>query len=84
MPFCYCEEANYDNSDELQKFALVLTRFSSLKSFSIEFDNEYGRDEISAVVSGDIIEALSSCDAPPKVTNFTRISENTFTFTNLR
>lgn len=60
MPFCYCEEANYDNRDELQKFALVLTRFSSLKSFSIEFDNEYGRDEISAVVSGDIIEALSN------------------------
>ena len=40
MPYCYCEDANYDNSGELRKMASLLSKFSSLKSFDVEFDDQ--------------------------------------------
>ena len=62
MPFCHCEDANYDNSGELEKFAKVLEleKFTSLKSFRVEFDNQYGDHESPVKVSGEIIDALST------------------------
>jgi len=59
MPVCYCEDANYDNSGELKKMATVLAKFSSLKSFSVEFDDQYGADS-PCEVSAQIIDALSN------------------------
>ena len=37
MPFCNCEDGNYDNSGENRKLVTVLENFSSLKVFSIEW-----------------------------------------------
>ena len=59
MPFCNCEDGNYDNSGENRKLATVLENFSSLKVFSIEFGDGYDGDE-DCEVSGDIIDALSN------------------------
>ena len=59
MPFCHCEDGNYDNSDELQKFSEVLDKFKSLKSFRVEFDIGFSGDEENpGDASGDIFDAL--------------------------
>ena len=61
MPFCHCQEGNYDNSGENRKLSTVLAKFSSLKVFMIEFDDEYDGDEESPCeVSEQIINALSN------------------------
>ena len=59
MPFCHVQEGNYDNSDELKKFADVLGTFNSLKSFRVEFDDGFFGDKEPGYASGEIIDALS-------------------------
>lgn len=58
MPFCHCEDGNYDNSGELKKFAAVLDKFNSLKSFRVEFDDGFFGDKEPGYASGAIIDAL--------------------------
>lgn len=62
MPFCHCEDGNYDNSGELKKFAAVLDKFNSLKSFRVEFDDGFFGDKEPGYASGAIIDAL--CNHP--------------------
>lgn len=44
MPYCYIEDGNYDNSKELRTMATLLAKFSSLKEFRVEFDDEVRGD----------------------------------------
>ena len=58
MPFCHCEDGNYDNSYELKQFATALDKFKSLKSFHVESDVGYFGKKEPGYAVGDIIVAL--------------------------